>query len=185
VVTPSPLPLRLCVIALFWFEFASAAAAAPYITLNDEKYFLADTESNDRQQLREYLPKGETLANWERLTSIRITKDLNDPESFLHRLASQVVHDHPAAKAWLLQNTQTKAFVLDFMTFPPDKTRPYYAEWNLMRAVYVEGKGLVVYQYASRLYDVGPQIGPIVVAERNKIIGPFSTDTFEEKEDAK
>jgi hypothetical protein len=170
---------------LFFLAFAGVAYATTFITLGDDKYFLANTQVTDKGHLREYLPAGKTLTNWERLASVRVFSDLKDPEAYLRHLGSQVVHDHPAARAQLLQDPQTKAYLLDFMTFPPDATRPYYAEWNLMRATYVEGKGLIVYQYARRIYDVGPQTGPIVSAERNKMMAPFSTATFEEKEDTK
>jgi hypothetical protein len=186
VATPYRRPLGICAVAaLFFLVFAGVAYASTFIVLGDDRYFLADTQATDKGQLREYIPAGQTLTNWERLVSVRVFSDLKDPEAYLRRLGSQVVHDHPAARAQLLQNPQTKAYVLDFMTFPPEATRPYYAEWNLMRATDVEGKGLIVYQYARRIYDVGPQTGLIVNAERNKMMAPFSAAAFEEQEDTK
>ena len=55
------------------------------------------------------------------------------------------------------------------MAFPPSTTKPFYAEWNLWRASYVDGKGLVVYQYARRIYTVGPEFGAVVKEARDRI----------------
>jgi hypothetical protein len=55
----------------------------------------------------------------------------------------------------------------------------------LWRASYVDGKGLVVYQYARRIYTVGPEFGAVVKAAREKMYNAFAAATFVELEDAK
>lgn len=154
--------------------------AAPSIAIGDLKLFQAYAPPESKVALREYVPAGESIKNWTRMASIRVFKDQKDPKAYLTAVAAQVAKSHPSARYQFLQNNKGKSLVLDFMTFPPESVSPFYAEWNLMRASFVEGKGLVVYQYAMRIFDVGPQIGPIVNAERNKMVGPFELATFEE-----
>lgn len=161
---------------------SASVEAEPSITIGDTQFLLANAVPPEQPLLREYVPAGQTLDDWERLASVRIFKDLKDPRAYLDKLGNQVVHSHPAARAQLLQSDDRKGYVLDFMMFPPDSTRPFYAEWSLARAAYVEGKGLVVYQYSVRIYKVGPETGPIVQAERVKMLKPFEAATFEEKE---
>jgi len=158
--------------------------AAPYVTIGDLKFFKAYAPADSPVQLREYLPAGETFDHWNRMASVRVFKDQKDPKKYLDAVAAQVVKSHPAARAQLLQNDKTKTLVLDFMTFPADDVRPRFAEWNLMRAKYIKGTGLVVYQYAVRFYVVGKETGALVNAERNKMVAPFESATFEEKEEA-
>jgi hypothetical protein len=169
------------VFLLFALGLATSVRAAPFITIGDDRFFLVNATSI----LREYVPLGQTLDNWQELAAIRILKDQKDPRAYLDRLGHQVVKSNPAARAELVQSDETKAFILDFMTFPGFTTKPFYAEWNLFRATYVDGRGLVVYQYARRIYQLGPDTGRIVMAARQKMYKPFAAATFEEVEDAK
>ena len=70
------------------------------------------------------------------------------------------------------------------MTFAPDSAPVHFAEWNLMRARYVQGTGLIVYQYAMRLYKFGESSGAVINAERNKMTGPFESASFEEQKES-
>jgi hypothetical protein len=165
--------------------FVTAVEAAPYITIGDTRFFLASAAPSDRPVVREYIPADETLEKWEQLAAVRIFKNLRDPHAFLDGMGQQVVKRNPETRYWLVQNNETKDFLLDFMAFPPSTTQPFYAEWNLWRASYVEEKGLVVYQYARRIYTVGPEFGQIVKAAREKMYNAFAAATFVEVEDTK
>jgi len=156
--------------------------AAPYITIGDLKLFKAYSPESP-VQLREYLPVGETFNHWNRLASVRVFKDQKDPKKYLDTLGQQVVHSSPAARAQLLKNDKTQSLVLDFMTFSLANPKQQFAEWNLMRAKYVKGQGLVVYQYAVRYYTIDKNMPAAVIAERNKMVTPFAEASFEEKED--
>lgn len=161
------------------FIALAPAHAAPSIVIGDLKLFQAYAPPESKVGLREYVPAGESIKSWTRMASVRVFKDQKDPKAYLTAVAAQVAKSHPSARYQFLRNDTTKSLVLDFMTFPPESVSPFYAEWNLMRASFVEGKGLVVYQYAMRIFDVGPQTGAIVNAERNKMVGPFELATFE------
>jgi hypothetical protein len=159
----------------------TAVQAAPYITIGDSRFFLA----NANPALREYIPAGQTLDNWEELAAIRFLKDQTDPNAYLDKLGHQVVKDNPKATAQLFRNEAKKTSILDFVTFPTSTKSPQFLEWNLFRATYIEGKGVVVYQYAKRFYKNPPLNGPMWQAQRVKMYQPFEAATFEEVEDAK
>jgi len=93
-----------------------------------------------------------------------------------------VKQSNPAASSRFFQNDK-KQTVLDFITFAPAESPVKYAEWNLMRAHYVKGSGLVVFQYALRLYRINADSINLIVAEREKMMGPFVEATFDEKDD--
>ena len=169
---------------LFTVLFAVVAVglqAAPFISIGDPKLYQAYAPSDSKAQLREYLPLGENFEHWNRLASVRVFKDLKNPKAYLLTAAAGVTKSHPAARYQFLVNDKTKELILDFMTFPPDSTKERFAEWNLMRAKVVEGVGLVVYQYAMRVYVIGKETGPIITAERKKMVGPFQEASFEEE----
>lgn len=159
---------------------ATASAADPFITIGDQKFFLAYAPKDSAVQLREYLPKGETLKHWNRMASVRVFKDLNDPQAFLASVAESVEKGHPAARSQFLENKQEGKVILDFLTFDPDNSPARFAEWNLMRAEYVKGKGLVVYQYALRVYQLEKQNPEVFNTERRRVVGPFGKATFSE-----
>jgi hypothetical protein len=152
-----------------------------YITIGDLKLFRAYAPPDSKVDLREYLPEGETLDRWNRLASVRTFKDLKDPKQYLANMAEAVRQSHPSARYQFFESEKTKERILDFMTFPPDSAPVHFAEWNLMRAKYVEGTGLIVYQYGLRLYKTDASSASVILAERNKMMGPFENASFEEQ----
>ena len=154
--------------------------AAPHIKIGELPLVRAYAPDDSPVALRMYLPAGETLEHWHRLASVRVLQDLQDPAEYLSNMAAVVAQSHPAARFKFLRNDRTKELVLDFTTFAPDSVSARVAEWNLMRARYVPGTGLLVYQYAMRLYPYGASSGAVINAERNRMIGPFESASFEE-----
>jgi hypothetical protein len=178
--------MKLKYLALFAaFGFAPSAEATPYITIGDTRFFLASAVPPDNPLTREYVPAGETLENWRQLAAVRTFKNLKDPRAFLDGMGQQVTKRNPEGRYWLVQNNETKEFLLDFMAFPSTTPQPFYAEWNLWRASYVDGQGLVVYQYARRIYTVGGEFGATVRAAREEMYNAFAAATFAEAEEAK
>jgi hypothetical protein len=159
---------------------ANLLPAAPYITIGELRLFRAYAPEDSKVDLREYLPEGEALTHWNRLASVRVFKDLKDPKQYLSNVASAVKKSHPSANYRLLQDDKSKELVLDFLTFAPESAPQHFAEWNLMRAKYVKRKGLIVYQYAMRLYVVDDASIGILTSERKKMTRPFGEASFEE-----
>jgi|UniRef100_UPI0040492300 hypothetical protein len=156
--------------------------ATPQIVIGDLKLQRANLADDTGDQVREYIPAGETLDHWNRLASVRILKKEKDSKKYLTRVADEVKQSNPAASSRFFQNDK-KQTVLDFITFAPAESPVKYAEWNLMRAHYVKGSGLVVFQYALRLYRINADSINLIVAEREKMMGPFVEATFDEKDD--
>lgn len=177
---PSP-PLRLIHAFLFTLLISPLwAAEPPYIVIGDQKLFLAYAPKDSEVQLREYLPKGETLKHWNRMASVRVFKDLDDPRAYLSGVAENVEKSHPAARHQVLEKAETGTVILDFLMYDSEASPARFAEWNLMRAEYVKGKGLVVYQYAMRLYKIDDEAAEAINTERRRMVPPFGAATFKE-----
>jgi hypothetical protein len=159
---------------------AAPGRPAPSITIGQWTFTRAYAPPDSPVKLREYVKAGDSLEHWNRMASVRVFKDLSDPQAYLKSVAA-AVSQSPNAHYKFLQNNGTKAILLDFMVFGPNASAPQFAEWNLMRASFVEGKGLFVYQYAVRFYSFGAQTGAVVNAERENVMEPFEAATFEEK----
>jgi hypothetical protein len=162
---------------------SSLATAAPFIAIGDEKLTLAFAPAESPVRLREYVSTGETVDHWTQLASVRTFANLLDPRAFLEGVSKTVLGSNPDARAQLLQNADKSLLVLDFLTYPPASTRPFFAEWNLMRAAYVEGRGLVVYQYARRFYSPTKETAVTLNSEREKMLTPFAVASFQESDD--
>lgn len=157
--------------------FSMLSHAAPFIAIGDLRLYLANSGTTSSGPIKEYLPSGEKLESWNRLASIRIFSNLTDPNSYLEGLGKQVTKDNPAARYQILRNA-SGVVVLDFLTFSDLSIPQPYAEWNLMKASYVPGEGLVLYQYAMRIYMLDDTLPQKVIAERQKVLTVFSQATF-------
>jgi hypothetical protein len=171
-------PIHSLLVAI---AFTAAAKAQPTIAIGDVKLALAFTSKDSPESIREYIPKGESLDHWSRMASVRVFPKEKKPLDYLQRVGAGIPRTHPAARAQLLKHDKTGDNILDFLMFTADSST---AEWNLMRARYERGKGLIVYQYAVRFYTVDKSLGPAIVAERLKMIDPFETASFEEIKEA-
>ena len=166
-------------IALVIFALvATGAGATPSITIGRAKLFLAAVEPDG---LREYRPRSEDADHWTRRATVRVFPDLKDPVAYLKQAAADITKTSRFAHYEVKQDPHTKELILDFMTFPPDTDPKQYAEWSLLRARYVAGRGLVVCQYSLRSYVVGTPAAVKVRAERDRMTEPFKAATFEEE----
>jgi hypothetical protein len=169
--------MRTIISLILAIAFAESLAAQPIVRIGNFTFVLAFAPTNSADSVREYIPKGESLNHWSRMASVRIFPKEKNPRDYLNRVGDLVAQSNPAARGQLLVNDKTGDDILDFLMFTADDTT---AEWNLMRARYEEGKGLVVFQYAVRFYTVDENLAPAINAERLKMIEPFGRATFEE-----
>ena len=157
--------------------------ATPHIVIGEVKLERANASKDAEQQLRKYLPPGESLDHWNRMASVQILKNEKDSKKYLTRVAETMQQGNPMAKTRFFQN-EKKQTVLDAITFAPADSPVKYAEWSLMRAHYVKGTGLVVFQYALRLYKLNSESINVIADERNRTLAPFVSATFDEQNDA-
>ncbi len=169
---------------LAWVLFAGAAYGAdavPSIRIGALKLALVSAPADSPGQLREYLPRSEDADHWTRRATVQVFKDQSDPIAYLKQAAADVGKTGRFAHYQVLTDPSTKEVMLDFMTFPPNTDKVQYAEWSLLRARYVAGRGLVVCRYSMRCYEVGAPTAVKVKAERIRMLAPFKAASFEEE----
>jgi hypothetical protein len=172
---------KLILIFIAFIGIAQLTFAAPHIVIGDRKLVRAYAPADSEDNLREYLPEGENLKHWSCLASVRVFKNETDPEKFLKRVAELARKSSPAAVGRFFRNEEKKDTLLDFIVFEPPNAPEHFAEWSMMRAKFIKGTGLVVYQYALRFYPLSEKGVEVIKAERRKMMGPFVNASFDEE----
>ena len=157
------------------------ACSAPAIRIGALRLVLVPASAGADGQLREYLPRSEDADHWTRRATVQVFRDQSDPIAYLKQAAADVLKTGRFAHYEVVTDSHTKEVILDFMTFPANTEAVQYAEWSLLRARYVAGRGLVVCRYSLRCYDVGAPTAAKVKAERLRMIEPFKAASFEEE----
>jgi hypothetical protein len=156
-------------------------AAPKHIQIGDLSLFVAYSPSESTNQLKEYLPEGEKFEDWKRLASVRTFATWKDPELYLKQLGPWIVKKDPASKYRLFQK-KDGPLVLDFFIYAYKDGKVSILEWNLMKAHYEEGRGVILDQYAMRIYNPDTTAFDAITAERKKMLNPFADATFVELE---
>ncbi len=174
--------MRLRVLSVVLFTLAATSLpAASIIRIGGLKLYLISVATDSPDRLREYLPRSEDPDHWTRRATVQVFKDRTDPVAYLKQAAADVMKTGRFAHYQVVNDPVTKEVILDFMTFPPNTDAEQYAEWSLLRARLVPGRGLVVCQYSMRSYVVGSPAAVKVRAERARMTEPFKAATFEEE----
>ena len=141
-------------------------AAAPRPARSQQQAIVFDLERyvrvhRERQssgdQIVQFVPEGETLADWTRSIAIyRYTALGDDPARAALELRESVRAANPDAQSRIQVHTVTDDAVLDFLTWPPDGR---YLEFNVMRyAKVARGKGLVALRFVYRSADARKEL---------------------------
>jgi hypothetical protein len=99
---------------------------------------------------REYIPPREKLASWTKLASIREYPKLDDPRAVAANPVRALKQQNPAAQSATIENPTTGEVIVDFVTWPADRT---FVEFNIFKYTRRPGGGLVAQQYAVREYQ--------------------------------
>jgi hypothetical protein len=127
---------------------ACPAHAQSAVLFDGTKYTQAFHKSDDTQSTTEFLPSGEELKSWKRLTSIRTFSKLTEPRTAAAGLLRAVRENNPEAKSILAENPKNGDVIIDFVTWPRDQS---FVEFNIFRYS-KKGGGLLMEQYAQRAY---------------------------------
>ncbi|MEX1117224.1 MAG: hypothetical protein WEB60_00380 [Terrimicrobiaceae bacterium] len=127
---------------------AGTAKAQSAVVFDDTKFFQVFHKADDTQSMTEFLPEGQDLKSWSRLTSIRIFPKLTEPRTAAAGLLRAVRENNPDAKSILVENPKTGDVIIDFITWPRDQS---FVEFNIFRYS-KKGGGLQMEQYAQRAY---------------------------------
>ena len=154
----------------------------PSLTIAGQKFILAYASPDTPEgRMREYLLAGDTPQHWNRLASVRVYPDQSDGPAFLQKVGAEIMKNQPGAQAQLLKNNDTQELILDFLLFsPPNQPEPF-AEWNLMRARYVSGQGLVVCKYAVHFFKPNASLGAQINNSRERLMAEFIKASFLEQ----
>ena len=127
---------------------ACPAHAQSAVLFDGTKFIQAFHTSDDTQTITEFLPEGQDLKSWNRLTSIRVFPKLTEPRTVAAGLLRAVRENNPDAKSIMVENPKNGDVVIDFVTWPRDQS---FVEFNIFRYT-KKGKGLLMEQYAQRAY---------------------------------
>ncbi len=125
-----------------------SAQAQSAVLFDGTKFIQAFHKSEDSQTITEFLPEGEELKSWNRLTSIRTFPKLTEPRTAAAGLLRAVREYNPDAKSIMVENPKNGDVIIDFLTWPRDQS---FVEFNIFRYT-KKGRGLLMEQYAQRAY---------------------------------
>jgi len=152
----------------------------PALVMGTGTFFLAGGPGDSPDMPREYIPDDETLEHWAHRISIRVYKDLTDPMAFLQGMQQEALKYRPPSNSRMLEGEETREPILEFSNYAPSAASQKYRQWNLMRAAYVAGKGVVTYEYSVRYYSYGDATAALIDQEREGMFRPFASASFEE-----
>lgn len=160
---------------LIWISAVLCAAHADekrYVEFDGTRYYLGDEQANERESLKEYVPTGQLVTDWNELVSVRTIKGLTDAKAYAANLQRIVLSSSPLAQCVVAQ--KKKVIIVDFLTWPQDMS---YGEFNLMKVVSSKA-GLTVFQYARKWR--GDDWGDKLKAERMRLYDILYGASFEE-----
>ncbi len=143
----SIIPWR-CLVILGCLTVSSPAHAQSAVVFDGTKFLQAFHKADETQTTTEFLPDGETLKSWNRLTSIRSFPKLTEPRTAAAGLLRAVRENNPDAKSIMVENPKNGDVVIDFITWPRDQS---FVEFNIFRYTKKSG-GLLMEQYSQRAY---------------------------------
>jgi hypothetical protein len=153
--------------ALLFVCTVVSAGTAPQktVTFDGESYLLAFT--NAAKTVQEYLPAGQTRANWKKLVAVWSLHNLDDPADAAKRLGAAVTRANPKASVQTMEKNDKSEVLVQFFTW--SKSKPVVAEFNLFRYIKVPGrKGLLAYQFSFRSHDTSPEAYTEVVRQNRE-----------------
>ncbi|MEO6848343.1 MAG: hypothetical protein ABI254_13885 [Chthoniobacterales bacterium] len=138
-------------IAAGLFCMAFRSQATPHLDFDGTRFYLAYAPQHSEVGLREYLPKGESLEHWNRLLSERYFKHLTDPEAYVKKVG-KVAQGNQAEKNYELFIDKGKGlYAINFLSY---SEKEGVMECNIMQVHREKELGLVLYQYAWRVYGI-------------------------------
>ena len=120
------------------------------VSFDGTTLWLASTNENPGERVREFIPEGQKLATWTKLASLREYPKLNEPRAVAENLVRALRQQNPGAQSAIIQNPKTGEVIVDFVTWPADNA---FVEFNIFKYSRAEGGGLIAQQYALREYQ--------------------------------
>lgn len=144
-----------------------AAHAQSAVLFDGTKFIQAFHKADDTQSITEFLPAGEELISWTRLTLIRTFPKLTEPRMAAAGLLRAARGNNPDAKSIMVENPKNGDVIIDYVTWPRDQS---FVEFSIFRYS-KKGRGLLMEQYAQRAY--GADVREFLVklkSERQRLV---------------
>lgn len=138
----------LAIVALV-VSVTSAASAAESLEFDGQTLELAYQARENKEAIREFIPRGETLETWTKLAAIRDYADHDDPAAMVAAVVRGIREKYPEAPYKVLVNKKSGDAIVDFLLWPEDES---FTEFNVFRYSKGPRGGLVSQQYALRAY---------------------------------
>jgi len=126
--------------------------------MGDETFHIAEAKgAKDGRPaaLEEYLPKGQTFANWRKLVSVRRFPEIASPKDYVEKMVAEYRRQYPAMK-FEAGKGPGGLYYMDCIMYPLDReatrSADQFAEWNYFVAR-PAAAGIIVYQYAERFAE--------------------------------
>ena len=132
----------------------SPDAEKPRIVFDGETFIFAWEGASPTVKIKEFLPAGQNFDNWTRLVAINEYPNVDDPREFAQVMLDSLKQQNPKAGTQLQANDKTGEVVLDFVTWPEDKS---YVEFDVFKFHRLDGGGIVGEQFAQRTYTAEEQ----------------------------
>lgn len=120
------------------------------VRFGSQSFELAWKIESASNNMKEFIPKGESLRNWKSFVGVYEYPLIDDPRAFAYQMSQSIKHQNPRAQSSMTYDAQKGIAMLDFVTWPVDAR---FIEYNVFKFERDESKGIVGYQYAVRDYD--------------------------------
>jgi len=154
-----------------------------FIQFGSTEFHCAFFDKNEEGWIKEYIPTGQTLQNWEELISVRNFNTIVSPKKYIQSMAAQYRYEYPGIDFAVFERPEFGQWGLDFIAFARGDKKT--VEWNCFLAEKSKaGSGITVYQYAMREFSFSA-FEATFREERPKLLSTFLESDFTAQEVSK
>jgi hypothetical protein len=154
------------------------------VEIGGERFSCDFYDENEQGWIKEYVPQGQTVGNWQKLVGIRYFKNLESPEKYIKEMAAQYSREYPHIQFAVFEKKETQQWVIDYIIYT--KAKQGFVEWDYFQAEKANnGTGIIVNQYAIRAPFTGSSTSGFeklnLVEQRPKLLTILMKSDFKTK----
>ena len=124
-------------------------AGAQTLTIAGDTFHPALTNSSLAGYIREYLPAGQTSADWTKSFGVSFLKKAVSPRNYINDLCKSYHRQYPEMKYASGGEEARNRWFADFIVYPKTPESKFL-EWDFFRAQTNAAGGIIVFQYTER-----------------------------------
>ncbi|HXC99550.1 MAG TPA: hypothetical protein VN048_09425 [Verrucomicrobiae bacterium] len=140
--------MRTLLLLFGLLPFATSAGAQTF-KIAHETFHPALTNLSSAGYIKEYLPAGQTSADWTKSFGVSVLKKAVPPRSYISNLCKSYHRQYPEMKYASGGQESRNRWFADFLVYPKTPASKYL-EWNFFRAQTNSAGGIIVFQYTER-----------------------------------